>query len=191
MANLKGTETEKNVLKAFAGESQARNRYTMFSAQAKNEGMEQIAEFFTEAAENEREHAKKFFKFLEGGMLEITATFPAGKIGTTLENLLASAGGEKEEYTEIYPSFAETAEKEGFKDIAIAFKLISKIEREHETKFRKLAENIEKNQVFAKGGKVKWKCRKCGHVHEHEKAPELCPLCGHEKAFFEIAAENY
>ena len=191
MASLKGTKTEKNLLASFAGESQARNRYTYFASAAKKEGYEQIAELFTETAENEKEHAKLFFKYLEGGNVEITAMYPAGKIGTTLENLKAAADGEKEEWGLLYPGAAETAEKEGFSDVALTFKNIAKVEAEHEKRYRKLAENIEKNEVFKKGAKARWKCRNCGFVHEGLESPEKCPACKHPKAYFEIKETNY
>lgn len=191
MTKLKGTQTEKNLLASFAGESQARNRYTYFASQARKEGYEQIAAIFTETAENEKEHAKMFFKFLEGGMVSITAMYPAGTIGMTLENLRAAASGENEEHTKLYPAAAETAEKEGFRDVAAAFRYIAKVEEQHEKRYKKLAENIEKNEVFKKTGKVKWVCRNCGYVHEGDGAPEKCPACLHEKPYFEIKAENY
>jgi rubrerythrin len=191
MASLKGTQTEKNVLGAFAGESQARNRYTYFASAAKKEGYEQIAAFFTETAENEKEHAKRFFKFLEGGEAEITAIFPAGKIGTTAENLLASADGERHEHTKLYPDAADVAEKEGFKEIAACFRFIAKVEVQHEMRYRRLLENIEKNQVFKKAAASKWKCRNCGYVHEGPEAIEKCPACLHPKAYFEIKEANY
>lgn len=192
MANLKGSQTEKNLLKAFAGESQARNRYSYFASVAKKEGYEQIAAIFTETADNEKEHAKRFFKFLESGeALEITAMYPAGKIGTTLENLKAAAAGENEEWTELYPDFAKIAEEEGFKDVAICFTMIAKVEKEHEERYKKLAENIEKSEVFKKSKKERWKCRNCGYVHEGESAPEKCPACVHPKDYFEIKETNY
>ncbi len=191
MASIKGTKTEKNLLAAFAGESQARNRYTFFASVAKKEGYEQIAAIFLETAENEKEHAKRFFKFLEGGMVEITAFYPAGVIGTTLENLKAAAAGENEEHTKLYPEAADIAEKEGFNDVAVTFKYIAKVEAEHEKRYLKLAENIEKGEVFRKEKVVRWKCRNCGYVHEGKEPPEKCPSCLHPKAFFEIKEENY
>ena len=191
MASIKGTQTEKNLLASFAGESQARNRYTYFASEAKKEGYEQIAAIFTETAENEKEHAKKFFMFLEGGVVEIIAKYPAGSIKTTLENLKASAAGEKEEHTKIYPGAADIAEKEGFKEIAAAFRNIAKVEAEHEKRYSKLVANIENDHVFAKTIKVSWVCRNCGFVHEGTEAPVKCPTCLHPKAFFEIKAENY
>ncbi|TAJ12625.1 rubrerythrin family protein [Marinilabiliaceae bacterium JC017] len=191
MKSLKGTRTEQNLLKAFAGESQARMRYDYFAKQAKKEGLEQIAAIFTETSLNEKEHAKRFFKFLEGGMVEITASYPAGKIGTTLENLKASADGENEEWTELYPEFARIAEEEGLKEVAVAFKLIAKVEEAHETRYRKLYDNLEAGKVFEKGGKVIWKCRNCGYLHESEKAPQTCPACLHPQSYFEIKESNY
>lgn len=191
MASLKGSKTEKNLLASFAGESQARNRYTYFASEAKKEGYEQIAWFFNDTAENEKEHAKRFFKFLEGCDLEITATYPAGKIGTTKENLKASAAGEKHEYTVLYPEAAKTAEQEGFKEVAAAFKAIAKAEMVHEARYNKLLANLEKGNVFKKTETVKWKCRNCGYVHEGKEAPEKCPACLHPKAYFELFAENY
>lgn len=189
--SLKGTETEKNVLKAFAGESQARNRYHLFAEIAREEGYEQIAAIFEETAHNEKIHAQTFFAFLEGDGVEITAMYPAGKIGTTLENLKAAAEGEHEEFVILYPSFAEVAAKEGFPKIASAFKLIANVEKEHEERFLKLAKNIEENQVFAKDEKVMWICRECGHIHIGPKAPGMCPTCLRPQAYFEIKANNY
>jgi len=189
--SIKGTRTEKNLLKAFAGESQAKNRYEFFAKQAVKEGYEQIASIFLKTALEEQTHAKRFFKFLEGGMVEITASYPAGKIGTTAENLKAAANGENEEHTKLYPEFAEIAKEEGFNEVASAFKLIAKIESEHEKRYLKLLQNVEENMVFVKKEKVKWVCRKCGYVHEGEKAPENCPACLHPKSYFEIYAENY
>ena len=188
---MKGTKTEQNLLKAFAGESQARMRYDYFSKQAKKEGYEQIAAIFAETALNEMQHAKKFFRFLEGGDVEITATYPAGKIGTTAENLKAAAMGENEEWTELYPEFARIAKGEGFPKIAAAFNLIAKVEKEHEERYLKLLKNLEEDSVFKKEKVVKWKCRNCGYVHEGEKALEVCPACDHPKAYFEIMEENY
>lgn len=191
MADLKGTKTEQNLLKAFAGESQARNRYTYFASVAKKEGYNQISAIFQETADNEKEHAKRFFKFLEGGDLEITATYPAGKIGTTIENLKASAAGENEEHTEIYPSFAAIAKEEGFPEIAACFEMIAKVEVEHENRYNKLVANIENSEVFKKSGTVRWKCRNCGYVHEGAEAPQTCPACIHPQAHFEIKEINY
>ena len=191
MPEIKGTDTEKNLLEAFAGESQARNRYTYFAGIARKEGYRQIEALFIETAENEREHAKRFFKFLEGGDLEITATYPAGKLGTTLENLKAAAAGENEEWTEVYPAFAEMANKEGFNDVATAFTMIAKVEREHEERYKKLAANIENGTVFEKNASVRWKCRNCGYVHEGPGAPDKCPACLHPQEHFEIKGEIY
>ena len=191
MGKLKGSKTEKNLLASFAGESQARNRYTYFSSAAKQEGYEQIAFYFADTADNEKEHAKRFFKFLEGGDLEITATYPAGKIGPTLENLKGSAAGEKHEFTVLYPEAAKIAEEEGFKDVAAAFRAIAKAEMVHEARYRKLLDNLEKGNVFKKSGSVKWKCRNCGYSYEGAAAPDLCPACLHPKAHFELFCENY
>ena len=191
MAELRGTNTEQNLLKAFAGESQARNRYTYYASAARKEGYEQIAALFEETADNEREHAKRFFKFLEGGSVEITATFPAGTIGTTLDNLKAAASGENEEWTELYPAFAAIAKEEGFSQIAVAFEMIAKVEKEHEARFKKLAANIDNNEVFKKNEKSRWKCRNCGYVHEGTSAPQKCPACLHEQRYFEIKESNY
>jgi rubrerythrin len=189
--SLKGTKTEQNLLKAFAGESQARNRYEFFVKVAKNEGYEQIAAIFQETANQEKEHAKRFFKFLEGGMLEITAMYPAGKIGTTKENLKAAAEGENEEWTLLYPQFSEIAREEGFPEVAAAFKMIAKVEAEHERRYLKLLQNISEDKVFMKDGKVWWKCLNCGYVYESEKALEMCPACLHPKAFMQLKEENY
>ncbi|MBF0502571.1 MAG: rubrerythrin family protein [Candidatus Riflebacteria bacterium] len=192
MAQLKGSRTEKNLLKAFAGESQARNRYTYFASAAKKEGFEQIAAFFLETAENEKEHAKRYFKFLESGeALEITAMYPAGKIGTTAENLKAAAAGENEEHTKLYPNFGDIAQEEGFPEIAAAFRMIAKVEREHEARYLKLLENIRKNEVFNKKEKTRWKCDNCGYVHEGESAPQKCPACLHPQSYFEVKETNY
>jgi rubrerythrin len=191
MKSLKGTKTEQNLLKSFAGESQARMRYDYFAKQAKKEGLEQIAALFEETALNEKTHAKRFFRFLEGGMVEITATFPAGVIGTTLENLKASAEGENEEWTDLYPEFAKIAEEEGFKEIANVWKLIAKVEKAHEERFRTLYNNLENGQVFERNGKVYWKCRECGYIHEGTKAPKICPACEHPQSHFEIKESNY
>lgn len=192
MSDLKGTKTEKNLLKAFAGESQARNRYTYFASVAKKEGYNQIAAIFEETAENEKEHAKRFFKFLESGEgVEITAMYPAGKIGTTLENLIAAADGENEEWTILYQDFAKDAKEEGFPEVAAAFTMIAKVEKEHEDRYRKLAANIENGQVFKKGEAVRWKCDNCGYVHEGAEAPQKCPACLHPQSYFEIKESNY
>ncbi|HEX7410676.1 MAG TPA: rubrerythrin family protein [Bacteroidales bacterium] len=189
--SLKGTQTEQNLLKAFAGESQARNRYEFFSKVALEEGYKQISNIFQKTADQEKQHSKRFFKFLEGGEAEITATYPAGKIGITAENLRAAAMGEKEEWSLLYPGFAEIAQKEGFPQVAAAFKMISKVEAEHEKRYMKLLKNIEDGTVFKKGGKVKWVCTNCGYVHEGEKALETCPACLHPQAYFELYEENY
>ena len=189
--SLKGTKTEQNLLKSFAGESQARNRYEFFAKAAKKEGYEQIAAIFQETANQEKEHAKRFFKFLEGGIVEITASYPAGIIGSTMENLKASAEGENEEWTLLYPEFAETAKKEGFKAVAQAFKTIAKVEAEHERRFLKLLQNISEDKVFIKDGKVWWKCLNCGYVYESVKALENCPACLHPKAYMQLREANY
>lgn len=191
MESLKGTQTEQNLLKSFAGESQARMRYDYFAKQAKKEGLEQMSAIFAETALNEKEHAKRFFKFLEGGEVEITASYPAGKIGTTLENLKAAAEGENEEWTELYPHFADVAEKEGFKDIAIAYRMIARAEKAHEERFRKLYSNLEEGRVFERNGVIVWKCRNCGYLHEGKKAPKKCPACLHPQSYFEIHETNY
>lgn len=191
MASLKGTRTEQNLLKAFAGESQAKNRYEFYASVAKKEGLEQIAALFMETALNEKEHAKRFFKFLEGGMVEITASYPAGVIGTTLENLKAAADGENEEWTDLYPEFAKIAEEEGFKEIATAFKLIAKVEKAHEERYRKLYDNLENGHVFSRDEKIVWKCRNCGYLHEGTKAPQNCPACLHPQSYFEINDTNF
>ncbi|GET26132.1 rubrerythrin [Prolixibacter sp. NT017] len=189
--SIKGSQTEQNLLKAFAGESQARNRYEMYAKIAKKEGYEQIASIFSETAMNEVAHAKRFFRFLEGGMVEITASYPAGVEVTTAENLLAAAEGENEEWTDLYPEFAKVAEEEGFKAVALAFRKIAEVEAEHEKRYRKLLENLENDSVFKKEKKVRWKCRNCGYVHEGEKALERCPACLHPKAYFEEENDNY
>ena len=191
MKSLKGSKTEQNLLKAFAGESQARMKYDYFAKQAKKEGLEQIAAIFDETALNERVHAKRFFKFLEGGPVEITATFPAGIIGTTLENLKAAAEGENEEWTELYPEFARIAEEEGYFEVAAAFKLISKVEKAHEERYNTLYTNLEEGKVFERDGKVVWKCRNCGYLHEGTKPPLNCPACLHPQSYFEIKESNY
>ncbi len=189
--SIKGTKTEQNLLKAFAGESQARNRYEFFAKVAKKEGYEQIAAIFLETASQEKEHAKRFFKFLEGGMVEITASYPAGVIGTTKENLKAAAEGENEEWSELYPEFAEVAKEEGFTEISVAFKMIAKVEVEHERRYLKLLQNISEDKVFMKDGKIWWKCLNCGYVYESEKALEKCPACLHPKAYMQVREENY
>ena len=189
--SLKGTKTEQNLLKAFAGESQARNRYEFFASVAKNEGFEQIAAIFIETSLQEKEHAKRFFKFLEGGAVEIIATYPAGIIGTTKENLKAAAEGENEEWTKLYPEFSEIAKAEGFSEVATAFKMIAKVETEHERRYLKLLQNLSEDKVFMKDGKVWWKCINSGYVYESEKALENCPVCLHPKAFMQMREENY
>ena len=189
--SIKGTRTEQNLLKSFAGESQARSRYTFFASQAKKEGYEQIAGVFMETAEQEKEHAKRFFKFLEGGMVEITASYPAGVIGNTMQNLAAAADGENEEWADLYPEFAKVAEEEGFKQIAVAFKMIATVEAEHERRYRKLLANMEAGKVFEKDEAILWQCRNCGYVFEGKKAPQKCPACEHPQAFFEPMKQNY
>ncbi len=191
MKTLQGTQTEKNLLKAFAGESQARMRYDYFSKQAKKDGLEQMSGIFAETALNEKEHAKRFFKFLEGGAVEITATYPAGEIRTTLENLKAAAEGEHEEWTVLYPGSAKVAQDEGFTEIAETFAMIAKVEEAHEARYRKLHENLESGKVFKSGGKIIWKCRNCGYLHEGDTAPEKCPACLHPQAYFQIKEDNY
>lgn len=186
-----GSQTEKNLLAAFAGESQARNRYTYFAGAAKKEGLVQIATIFEETADQEKEHAKRFFKFLEGGDAEITATYPAGKIGSTLENLLAAAKGEEEEWSELYPAFAKTAREEGFSEVAAAFDAICIAEKQHEKRYKDLAHNLQAGKVFKRNGKVVWRCRNCGYLHEGEEAPDLCPACLHPQAHFELLGENW
>jgi len=189
--SLKGTLTEQNLLKAFAGESQAKNRYEFAAKVAKEEGYEQIAGIFLETALQEQQHAKRFFNFLEGGMVEITAAYPAGKTGTTKANLEAAAEGEHEEWNLLYPSFAEVAEKEGFKEVATAFKAIAAAEKNHETRYRKLLENVMKNKVFERDEKVFWYCRKCGYIHFGTKPLKNCPACLHPTSYFELLSENY
>lgn len=189
--SIKGSQTEKNLLKAFAGESQARNRYDFFAKAARQEGYEQIAAIFEETAFNEKSHAKIFFRFLEGNPVEIIAVYPAGKIGTTVENLKASAMGENEEWTQLYPEFERVAREEGFKEVATAFKMIAKVEAEHEKRYLKLLENVETGKVFERQEKVLWKCRECGYVYEGTKPFENCPVCQHPKAFFELKESNY
>ncbi|MDR1407762.1 MAG: rubrerythrin family protein [Tannerella sp.] len=189
--SIKGTKTEQNLLKSFAGESQARSRYTFFASVAKKEGYEQISGVFMETAEQEKEHAKRFFKFLEGGMVEITASYPAGVIGTTEENLIAAAAGENEEWAELYPAFARIAEEEGFKEIAVVFRMIAKVEAEHETRYRKLLANLTDGTVFSREEEISWQCRNCGYVHTGKNAPQKCPACAHPQAYFEPKKENY
>jgi len=189
--NLKGTQTEKNLLTAFAGESQARNRYTYFASKAKKEGYVQMQAIFEETANQEKEHAKRLFKFLQGGEVEVTAAFPAGVIGSTLENLKEGAGGENYEWTTMYPAFAKTAREEGFEEIASVFEAIANAEKQHEKRYLGLAANIENGTVFAKPEKVVWRCRNCGYLHEGTEAPGLCPACAHEQAHFELLGENW
>lgn len=191
MNSLKGTQTEKNLLTSFAGESQARMRYTYFSSVAKKEGYEQIAAIFMETAEQEKEHAKRMFKYLEGGKVEITATYPAGIISTTLENLLAAASGENEEWSMDYPHFADVADQDGFPEIARMYRNIAVAEKGHEERYLALAKNLQNATVFAKEGEVVWQCRNCGYIHVGKEAPEVCPACLHPQAYFEIKKENY
>lgn len=191
MKSLKGTKTEKNLLAAFAGESQARNRYTYFASKAKKQGYEQISAIFLETADNEKEHAERIFKFLEGGEAEIAASFPAGVIGDTKDNLKASASGENYEHTTMYPDFARIAEEEGFDEIAAAFRSIANAEKQHERRYLGLMENIEKGRVFKREKVVKWRCRNCGYIHEGPEAPNECPACAHPKAYYELLCENW
>ncbi|MBN2651447.1 MAG: rubrerythrin family protein [Spirochaetales bacterium] len=191
MASVKGTKTEKNLLKSFAGESQARNRYTYFASVAKKEGYVQISKIFEETADQEKEHAKRFFKFLDGDMVEITAMFPAGKIGTTEENLAAAAGGEHEEWSDLYPAFAATAREEGFENIAKVWEAISVAEKQHENRYKGLLANLQANKVFKKDEKVVWRCLNCGYIHEGDDAIEVCPACAHPRAYFELLCENW
>jgi rubrerythrin len=191
MTSLKGTQTEKNILTAFCGESQARNKYTFFASQAKKEGYVQIQHIFEETANQEKEHAKRLFKLLEGGEVEITAAFPAGVVGTTVENLKEAAGGENHEHSSMYPNFAATARREGLAHIAMIFEAIAVAEKQHEKRFNALMANIEADRVFARKEKVTWRCRNCGYLHEGESAPEMCPACAHEQAHFELLAENW
>jgi rubrerythrin len=191
VASLKGTQTEKNLLTAFAGESQARNRYTYFAGQAKKEGYVQIATIFEETANQEKEHAKRFFKFLEGGEVEIIGAFPAGMIATTLENLKAAAAGEHYEHTEMYPGFAKTAREEGFETIASVFEAIAVAEKQHEKRYVDLAANIEAGRVFKRDEEVVWRCRNCGYLHNGSEALEVCPACVHPQAHFELLGENW
>lgn len=188
---LRGSGTEKNLLKAFAGESQARNRYSYFASVARKEGFEQIAGIFEETADNEKEHAKIFFEYLEGGDCEISAGYPAGRIGTTKENLLAAADGEKMEWSSLYPKFEKVAKDEGFEDVADSFKEIAEVEGYHERRYRKLLKNVRDEKVFVRDKVAKWKCRNCGYVHEGKEAPDVCPACKHARAYFEIWVENY
>ena len=191
MKSIKGTQTEKNLLKSFAGESQARMRYTYFAKVADKEGFKQIAAIFMETAEQEKEHAKRMFKYLEGGMVEITSTYPAGVIGTTAENLKAAAAGENEEWTELYPMFADIAEKEGFKEIATMYRMIAKAEAIHEERYLKLLQRVKDETVFSRDGEIEWQCRNCGYVHKGKNAPKTCPACLHPQAYFEPKCDKY
>ena len=191
MKSIKGTQTEKNLLKSFAGESQARNRYTFFASVAKKEGFVLISDIFAETAQQEKEHAERMFKWLEGGMLEITASYPAGRIGTTAENLEAAAGGEHEEWSDLYPAFAKTAEEEGFKEIAVMYRMIANAEKYHEQRYRKLLERVKNGTMFSNGAPTRWRCRNCGYIHEGPEAPAKCPACLHEQAHFERFAETF
>jgi rubrerythrin len=191
MKSLKGTETEKNLLKGFSGESQARNRYTYFASKAKKDGYVQIADIFEETANQEKEHAKRLFKFLEGGELEITAAFPAGVIGSTEDNLKEAAAGENYEWTDMYPSFAEKAKEEGFNEVAAVFNAIAVAEKQHEKRYKELRQNIIDNSVFNKGKSVVWRCRNCGYIAEAVEAPKNCPACAHPQAHFELLGENW
>lgn len=188
---LKGTRTEKNIMAAFVGESQARNRYTYFASQARKDGYIQIADIFEETANQEKEHAKRFFNLLKGGEVEIQAAFPAGVVGSTAENLQAAAGGEKEEWTEMYPSFARTAREEGFGGVAVIFEAVAVAEKQHGKRFGDLLANVEAGSVFTKDRVVTWRCRNCGYIHEGEEAPKACPACAHPQAYFELLGENY
>lgn len=191
MKNLKGTKTEQNLLTAFAGESQARNRYTFFASKAKKEGYEQISGIFSETADNEKEHAERLFKFLEGGEADISAAFPAGVIGETTDNLKGAAAGENYEYTTMYPEFAKTADEEGFPEIADTMRAIAVAEKQHEKRYLALLDNINTNRVFKREKVVKWKCRNCGYIYEGEEAPEECPACAHAQAYYELLGENW
>ncbi len=191
MSDLKGSQTEKNLLTAFAGESQARNRYTYFASQAKKEGYVQISSIFEETANQEKEHAKRLFKFLQGGEVEVQAGFPAGVIGTTLENLRAAAAGENYEHTQMYPEFAKTAREEGFEAIAVVFEAIAVAEKQHEKRYKDLADNIEADRVFKREEEVVWRCRNCGYIHRGKEAPKECPACAHPQAHFELLGENW
>jgi rubrerythrin len=191
MKSIKGTRTEQNLLKSFAGESQARNRYTYFASVAKKEGYEQIAAIFEETANQEKEHAKRMFKFLEGGFVEITTTYPAGVIGTTADNLKEAAGGEHEEWSDLYPFFAQIADEEGFPQIAAMYRMISVAEKGHEERYLALLHNVETNEVFDKIDEVTWQCRNCGYIHTGKTPPEICPACLHPQAYFEVMKENY
>jgi rubrerythrin len=188
---FKGSKTEKNVLAAFAGECQARTRYSFFSSVARKEGFEQISAIFEETSDNEKEHAKLFFKHLQGGTAQIEAAYPAGIIGTTAQNLKAAAEGEKLEWGTLYPNFSKIAEQEGFKEIANTFRMIAKVEAYHERRYLKLLENVNRGTVFKKDTLVKWKCRNCGYVHEGSEAPSVCPVCGHPRSYYEVWTEDY
>ncbi len=188
---LKGSRTEKNLMAAFAGESQARTRYTFYASAARKEGYEQISSIFQETARNEKEHAELFFKHLKGGMVEIKTAYPAGIIGSTIKNLKTAAEGEKMEWGTLYPDFAEVAEEEGFKGVANTFRMVAKVEKFHERRYLKLVANMEQGSVFKKDSPIKWKCRNCGYVHEGSEAPEKCPVCEHAKSYFEVWCENY
>jgi rubrerythrin len=189
--SIKGTQTEKNLLIAFSGESQARNRYTFFASKAKKEGLMQISEIFLETANQEKEHAEQFFKYLEGGDLEITSSFSAGVIGTTFDNLLSAAQGEEYEWSVMYPAFAKMAKEEGFDDIAQTFESIIIAEKQHDRRYKALAKNIEEGRVFKRNDTVTWRCRNCGYLHEAKQAPSICPACKHPQAYFELLGENY
>ena len=189
--SIKGTQTEKNLLIAFAGESQARNRYSFFASIAKKEGLMQISDIFLETANQEKEHAERFFKYLEGGDLEISATFPAGTIGTTFDNLLVAAQGEEYEWSVLYPAFAQTAREEGFNEIAQTFESIIIAEKQHDKRYKALAENIKAGRVFKRNGTVTWRCRNCGYLHEATEAPDICPACKHPQSYFELLGENW
>jgi rubrerythrin len=191
MSSLKGSQTEKNLLTAFAGESQARNRYTFFASKAREEGMVQVALAFEETANQEKEHAKRFFKFLEGGTVTVGAGFPAGTIGGTGENLEASAAGERHEWSDMYPGFAQTARKEGFETIARVFEAVAVAEKQHEKRYNGLRENVKKGRVFQKDRSVTWRCLNCGYIHEGAEAPKACPACAHPQAYFELLGENW
>jgi len=191
IVKLNGSRTEKNLLAAFAGESQARTRYTFFASVAKKEGYEQISSIFQETADNEKEHAELFFKHLKGGLVEIAAAYPAGIIGSTSENLKEAAEGEKLEWGTLYPNFAEVAKEEGFKDVARTFRMVTKVEEYHERRYRKLLASVEQGKVFKRDAPVKWKCRNCGYVYEGSEAPEKCPVCEHARSYFEVWCENY
>lgn len=191
MKSIKGTQTEKNLLKAFAGESQARTRYTFFASVAKKEGYEQIAAIFTETADQEKEHAERFFKFLEGGMVEITASYPAGVIGKTIDNLKEAAAGEKDEWSELYPAFARVAREEGFDKVADAFEHITEVEQVHEARYLKMLAHLEDGTMFKRSEPIKWQCRNCGYVHTGTEAPKTCPACLHPQAYFEPMKNNY